>query len=170
MAMDVRIHPLEYARADLPQVCAVTGEPAALYVRVGARKPPSPASLLLLFLGPVGWLILLAILARPDATYIEIPVSRRVFDDINERRHRTRWLLVGVVLVVAAGASSVVTALGAWLLLVPLLALTAWVGAVPNRRIKLSIDGVGLVTVRSAHPGFADAVSAWRSNANAGIG
>lgn len=168
--MDVRLHPIEYARNDLPHVCAVTGEPAAVYVRVGARKDSNPAALLLLFLGPLGWLILIAILTRPDSTYIEIPVSRRVFDDMRERQRRTRWLLAGVALVLVAIAFlSGRLFPGAWLLLVPVVALAAWAGSVPNHRIKAGIDGVGLVTLRNAHPRFAGAVSTWRSNSSVDI-
>jgi hypothetical protein len=152
-------------------VCAVTGEPGAWYVRADAYKEPSPALFLLLLLGPIGWLVLAMALARRQGTFVEIPISQQVYDDLRERRRRARWL--AGVSIAELGAAVFLASGGldhaAWLVFLPAIFVAVWVGSVKNHRIRLSIDGVGLVTIKKAHPNFASAVASWRRDAPIGI-
>jgi hypothetical protein len=162
--MKVRLHPLEYTQRDLPFVCAVTGEPAAWYVRMPIRKSLNPAYLLLVFLGPIGWLILLAVLARPESTYVEVPISEKVYDDMRERRRRLRWLTGAAIAqfgLFAFLAGNQLFPL-AWLVFLPTIGFAVWAGSVKRHHIRLTIDSVNLVTMHHVSPNFVAAISAWR--------
>jgi hypothetical protein len=164
--VEVRLHPLEFTRYRLPFVCAVTGEPAAWYVKLDARKDLHPAGLLLVLLGPLGWLVLLALALRTDGTYVEVPISHQVHESNKERRRRWRWLLAVMVVTVVTFAFLAGEYLFpvAWLVFVPAIAMGFWVGAAPGHsRLRLHVDGVGLVTIRRVHPDFVAAVQQWRS-------
>lgn len=164
--MEVRLHPMEFAQRPLPYVCALTGKPAAWYMRVEVERPPHPAIYALILLGPPGWLILvLAMLVRRDGTHVEVPVSQYVYDQIHERRRRFRWFtaaLVAEVLVFITVSDPMVFP-AAWLLFAPSVALAFWVGSVKDHRLRLRLDGVGLVTIKDCHPGFVAAVEQWRA-------
>ena len=169
MEMTVRLHPLEFTQRHLPFVCALTGEPAAWYRRVHADRPPHPAVYLLLLLGPLGWLILLFAVTRSDGTAVEIPISQYVYDQIAERRRRFRWLtaamIAEVVVLIATAGSPLWPAL--WIIFVPVIAMGFWVGMVKDHRIRLTLDGVGLVTIHTFHPNFVAAIERWRQSAPA---
>ena len=164
--MDVRIHPLEYTQRSLPEVCAATGEPADWLLNLEARSPASPLWLLLVFLGPLGWLLLLAVALRGNpGTSVDVPVSQKVMDDVREKRRRW-WIMLGAMAaaVMAFGvmASSQLFP-AAWMVFIPVIALGIWTGLVQPHRIRLSIDGVGLVTLRNVDPAFVAAVERWRN-------
>lgn len=154
-------------RGDLPLVCAKTGEPADLVIRmrqpVGGGLPP--LAWLLLLLGPLGvaGLVVLA-LAWPGAEYltVRVPETEASF---GRERQLERWRLaalgagvllpflgilgVGVfpLLWIAAGACFFVAA-GAltWML---------W-----RQSISVSIDVTRRwVTLTGVHPAFAEAVN-----------
>ncbi len=164
--MEVRLHPLEFARHHLPFVCASSGVPAAWYQRVGIRRSMHPAAFLLIFIGPLGWLILVAMVFRLERTYLEIPISQAVYEQIQERRQRVRWLsaviVIGTALALYLGSNGPFSA--PWLAMVVVLAggMGFWAGSVKNPQFRVSIDGVGLVTISRCHPNFVAAVELWR--------
>lgn len=163
------MHPLEFTQRELPRVCAATGEHAGWYARMSVSRPAHPASFLLLFLGPLGWLLLFVVLTRSDGTEVDIPVSRQVMDNIKEKRRRWRWFLA--TLVATVGAFSLIGRTEfyavSWIVLLPFAAVGIWVSQVKTHRIGLRLDGVGLVTVKNVHPNFVAAVGQWRQNAPA---
>ena len=156
---------MEFSRYRLPFICAISGEPAAWYAKVEVRKPLHPAAFLLIVLGPIGWLVLLAMALRSDGTYVEVPISQQVYDEIHERRRRLRWLLgvLVVSVVVFAWLANSFLFPAAWLVFLPAIGMGFWVGMVKGHyRMRLSVDGVGLVTLRRVHPAFVAAVEDWR--------
>lgn len=170
MAMEIRLHPLEFTHRDLPPVCAATGEPADWLNRMGVQQAANPLALLLFFLGPIGWVVLFVVLStRPDGTYVEIPLSQPAMDALRERQRRTRIMLGGMVLTVVAFAWLLGSQMFpvAWLVLLALPALSIWTALARTHRIKLTLDGVGLVTLKNVHPNFVAAVEDWRKTAAA---
>lgn len=164
--MDIRLHPLEYTQRDLPQVCAVTGRSADWLLTLEIRRPGNPLSLLLIFLGPLGWLILLAVLLRGgEGTSVDVPVSQNVMDQVREKQRRWRIMLVSmaaaVVLFALAAGNQLFPV--AWMVFFPVIGLGIWTGLVTPHRIRPSLDGVGLVTLKNVHPSFVSAVEQWRT-------
>ena len=164
--MEIRLHPMEFSHYRLPFVCAVSGEPAAWYARIDVKRSMHPAALLLIFLGPIGWLVLLALALRLDGTYVELPISEAVYEEIHERRRRLRWMVLVLVVATVAFfylANQLLAA--ALLIFVPVVGMAVWAGRVKGHsRLRLSVDAVGLVTIRRVHPEFAAAVESWRSD------
>lgn len=163
--MEVRLHPLEYTQRDLPRVCAVTGRTADWLLTLEARKSANPLSLLLLFLGPLGWLILLFVaLGGADGTTVDVPVSQNVMDKVREKRRRWWIMLVGMaaaVVLFGMAASSQLFPAG-WMVFILPIGLAVWTGLVQPHKIRLRLDGAGLVTLRNVHPSFVAAVEQWR--------
>ena len=164
--MDVRLHPLEYTQRTLPGVCAATGERAAWELRMEIPGQVNPLAFILLFFGPIGWILLLFVLGRSDGTYVDVPVSQQVMDNVNEKRRR--WYLLLATMVASTIVFAVMTGNhlfpGAWMAFLPVLGLAAWVGSIKTHHIRARLDSAGLVTIKNVHPFFASAVADWRDN------
>jgi hypothetical protein len=163
--MNLTLHPLEYTQRELPRVCAVTGEPADWQLTMEASRPASPLALLLFFLGPIGWLLLLAVVVRGGpSTQVDVPVSQEVMDRLREHRRRL-WILFATLAAATVGfgiGASNQMFPTAWLVFVPPIAIGFWTGQARPHRLRLSLDGAGLVTIRNVHPTFVTAVAFWR--------
>ena len=153
-------------RGDLPLVCAKTGEPADLIIRmrqpVGGGLPP--VVWLVLLLGPMGIFVLfLLALAWPSPEYLTVRVPETEASFENERQME-RWRLA------ALGAGVVVPFLGIFGVGVfPLLWFAAGAGfflaagvltwMLWRQSISVSIDVTRRwVTFTGVHPTFAAAV------------
>ena len=152
-------------RGHLPLVCAKTGEPADLVVRM--RQPVgggfTPVAWLLLLLGPVGIvaLVVLAVAWPQEQLTVRIPETEASFQ---HERQLERWRLA------ALGAGVVVPFLGILGVgMFPFLWLAAGVaffvaaGALTwmlwRQSIGVSIDVTRRwVTLTGVHPAFAEAV------------
>ena len=160
-------------RGDLPLVCAKTGEPADLVIRM--RQPVGGGipfwAWFLLFLGPLGILALvLAAILAPGAEYltVRIPETEASFQ---RERQVERWRLV------ALGAGVVFPFLGilgvgmfplVWLAfgLACFLAAGALTVALWRQSIGVSIDVTRRwVTFTNVHPNFVEAVNTQESTA-----
>ena len=160
-------------RGDLPLVCAKTGAPADLLVRV--HQPVGGAvpvwAWFLLFLGPLGvFALLLAAVLAPGAEYltVRIPESEAAFQ---RGRQLQRWRLV------ALGAGVVLPFLGVfgvgmfpalWLVLcvASFLAAGALTWMLWRQSIGVSIDVTRRwVTLANVHPAFVRAVELQESGA-----
>ena len=149
----------------LPYVCAKTGEPADGLQRVEQGQGPGPGVFLLLFLGPIGWIVLIALSGRTSFLTVRLPVSDAALSfDRGLRRVRMIALLVAL----GAGVSAVFVR--AEPMLMPPLAVVAGVAVVVAiiYAIRVSLNTVGIeldasgrwVTLRRVHPNFARAVAA----------
>ncbi|MGH9280366.1 MAG: hypothetical protein ACRD12_19980 [Acidimicrobiales bacterium] len=99
----------EAVQGDLPAVCVRTGQPSDMVLRMEqSRGGLGAAALLLLFLGPPGWLVLivLAVLAgRREYLVVRVPYTESTYRD--ERRYGRVKLAA-----LAAGIGSIVLAYG----------------------------------------------------------
>lgn len=153
-------------RGDLPRVCAKTGEPTDLVIRM--RQPVGggllPLAWLLVFFGPPGWAaLLLVVLLAPAQEYLTVRVPETEASFSRERLLE-RWRLVALgagvafpflgilgvgvfpLLWLASGAAFVIAA-GA----------LHW--AVWRQSIGVSIDVTRRwVTLTGVHPDFVEAV------------
>jgi hypothetical protein len=152
---------------DLPMVCAKTGEPADLMVRV--RQPVGGGIpwwvWFLFFFGPLGFFgLLLAALLAPGTEYltVRIPESEASFQ---RERQLERWRLAALG---AGVAIPVLAVLGVGMFPVLWLALTVGAflaaGALTwglwRQSISVGIDVTRRwVTLTNVHPAFADAVN-----------
>ena len=153
-------------RGDLPLVCAKTGEPADLMIRV--RQPVGgglpAAAWLLLLLGPLGVVGLFVLaLAWPGAEYLTVRVPETEASFQNERQLE-RWRLA------ALGAGVFIPFLGVFGVgMFPLLWLASGAaflvaaGALTwmlwRQSISVSIDvSRRWVTLAGVHPNFVEAV------------
>jgi len=123
--------------------------------------------LVLLFFGPIGWLIFLFAAFRSTDASIDIPMSQRVMDGINEKKHRWRLMLAGMV---AATVSFALLAgnqffPGAWVVFLPVIGMGVWTGLVKTHNIRARVDDLGLVTLKNVHPFFDAALEDWRQRA-----
>ena len=153
-------------RGDLPRVCAKTGEPADLVIRM--RQPVGggiPAWVwLLLFLGPLGvFALLLAALFAPSAEYltVRIPETESSFQ---RERQLERWRLA------ALGAGVTLPFVGVfgvgmfpllWLVssVASFLAAAALTWFLWRQSISVGIDVTRRwVTLTNVHPAFVEAV------------
>jgi hypothetical protein len=154
----------------LPGVCAKTGERADGVFRIDGqvRSPGRVALLLLLFLGPIGWIILLLALvaAGPERVHTRIPYSRAAIDrERHLARSRTAALISAIVLVVIAisGGLAAFEIQAVWTVLAAaaVVLTIALQIALEFTRIHVSIDGSRRwVTLSGVHPAFAEAVRA----------
>lgn len=151
----------DYVVGRLPGICVVTGEPTTDQVRL--RKNVSSANavwFILILLGPVGWLVLLAV-SLSSRNYLEgwVPYSHEV-----ARRRREMWrsgLIAGIVtivgLLVLAGqfGSGLLGGIAVALLVAGLVVL-----AISERREpSIELDASGRwVTLKRVHPAFQHAV------------
>jgi hypothetical protein len=151
-------------RGRLPSVCAKTGEPAVGVQRIEQPFGGLGFAWLLVFLGPLGWLLLLmiAVFHRREVLTVRVPMSRAASEA--ERDLRRARLLAWVVAAGAFGAGF------ARLLLVP---VPIWMGiavaaafvavvihvALQFRQVDVRLDASRRwVTLRGVHPNFVAAV------------
>jgi hypothetical protein len=156
-----------------PAVCAKTGEHADGLFRVDGqvRSPGRVALLLLVFLGPIGWIILLLamIASGPERVHTRIPYSRAAVDREHFISKSRTWSLVATLVFVVLAISGGITALeipALWTVLaatafVVFVALQGWL---EFTRVHVSIDGSRRwITLSGVHPAFAEAVQATQS-------
>src|SRR3954447_16017408 len=106
-------------RGNLPGVCVKTGAPADGLVRIEEEHGSLGLAWLLVFLGPIGWIVLIALLAtnRRELFTVRLPYSNAAWQ--RERRlgrQRSIGLVVTGALVVAALAGFEPVPRGAWAL------------------------------------------------------
>jgi fatty acid desaturase len=154
----------------LPDVCAKTGEHADGLFRIDGqvRSPGRAALLLLLFLGPIGWIILLFawIMADPERVHTRIPYSNAA---VQRERHlarsRTAAAIAAVVLLAIAisGGLAAFEIQAVWTVLAAaaVVLTIALQIALEFTRVHVSIDGSRRwITLSGVHPAFAAAVKA----------
>jgi hypothetical protein len=151
-------------RGDLPSVCVKTGEPAEWRVPfVGEVGGRNPLWLLLLFVGPVGWIILL-LGSSAERYEVLLPVSDGTRRRWRELR-RDRRIAVSLTVVV----SGLCGLLARWygdLRAGPVVVIGAGVLVVFGTHWRLGHAGVDLsldgsrrwLTITNVHPAFAAAV------------
>ncbi len=158
-------------RGRLPLVCAKTGEPADLVIRM--QQPVggglSAAPLLLLFLGPIGLVALFFLsLLTPGREYltVRVPQTEGAYErERSLKQFRTAAIAAGVATILFAvlfrGAGGVLPSL--WLALGAALLVAAVALQVMIRRqtIGISLDASRRwVTLTNVHPAFARAADA----------
>jgi hypothetical protein len=171
---DVTVFVDDAVQGRLPMVCVRTGEPAEglhrIHQTIGGG---SPWAFLLIFLGPVGWIVLfgLSVFFRGRDLLVRLPYTEAALDD--ERGKFRAALIAGaafVVIGVGAGITAAVLAHRSNVretLLVLLVGATVvtFCAAVSfavrylTGRPKIELDASGRwVTVRGVHPRFAAAL------------
>lgn len=161
-------------RGDLPHVCAKTGEPADLMIRmrqpVGGGLPA--AAWLLLLLGPMGIIILVVLaLGWPGAEQLTVRIPETEASFARERQLE-RWRLAalgaGVFVPLYGGLSNAALpalwlALGAgFLITAAVLHVLVW-----RQSIGVSIDITRRwVTLTGVHPAFVEAVNRQEATAS----
>jgi hypothetical protein len=153
-------------RGRLPLVCAKTGEPADLVIRVqhpvGGGAPSF--AWLLLFLGPPGWLafFLVTILgAGREYLTVRIPETDASYHREKQLEHFRLAALVAAVAVPVAGFVLSGTMPRLWLTAGAafLVAAVALHGLVARQNIGISLDASRRwVTLHGVHPKFVQAV------------
>jgi hypothetical protein len=154
-------------RGDLPLVCAKTGEPADVLIRmcqpVGGGLPA--AAWLLLLLGPMGIVILVVLaLGWPGAEQLTVRIPETEASFARERQLE-RWRLAALgagVFVPLYGALSNAVLPGLWLALGAAFLITAAALHVMvwRQSIGVSIDVTRRwVTFTGVHPAFVEAVN-----------
>jgi hypothetical protein len=162
-------------RGQLPHVCAKTGVPANGKLRISQTSGGIGLAGLLIFFGPIGWLVLLVIAfsARSETLTVRLPYSGAAVDRELQLRHMR---LVGSVV----GVSSVIAALvarshsgGVWVAVFVLVGIAAALVAVVHHfmlcwtRVGVRLDASRRwVTLSRVHPEFARAVDALRTSAS----
>lgn len=158
----------------LPMICARTGAPADGLHRIHRTfGGGSPWAFLLIFFGPIGWLVLLVALAlasRGRDLVVRLPYS---FAALETERRQFRAAVVAGIVLVAAGALATIGLLDGsrgrtgetlYLFAGLVAAVAAVVTAVLAVRYTSARPGIDLdasgrwVTLRRVHPGFAAAV------------
>ena len=110
---DVRVFVDDYVTGRLPGVCVLTGERAdGMVTNRTTVGNPNPLLLLLVFLGPIGWILLLVVLAvgRPGREFVgELPVTWARWQHLQHVRRTMRAtlavFLAAFVTTVAIGGS-----------------------------------------------------------------
>jgi hypothetical protein len=151
-------------RGALPPVCVRTGSPATTHAAVDSRVGgASPLAVLLIFLGPIGWIALLVLGGRSETLVARLPVSDAV-EHLWERWRRVR--LAAAAAVVAGLALLAVTAGSPGWMRVSLLVAGAGFAGTVFAGVRLWLCGVGVdldasrrwVTLRGVHPTFVEGV------------
>jgi hypothetical protein len=152
----------DYVTDRLPGICVVTGVETDDRVKFQTNVSRlSPFSILLLFLGPVGWLIFLFVAFSPG-NYIQgwLP-----FDiEVAKRQRARRWQrfgvgvgVAGVMMVLAwLSNSGVFVGLAVGAVVVTMVLIAIELREEPEIRLDASRRWV---TLRRVHPRFADAVA-----------
>lgn len=160
---EVQVFVDDFVLGRLPPVCVVTGQATNDQVKMRSNVHPlNPVWLLLILLGPIGWLILLAV-AWSNGDYLTgwLPYSRA---EMSVRDARRRLLLIGTAVAVVgflllAGFLHVPVMFGG--ALVALFAGLIGFTALESREPRVSLDASGRwVTIRRVHPSFVASVSA----------
>jgi hypothetical protein len=158
----VRVFVDDAVQGRLPNLCASSGAPADQWRRFEQRVGgPNPALLLLVLLGPPGWILLLLLSGRGERLDVLLPVSdavtRRWEQRLRHRRIAVSATVLGVVVVVLAGPS-----------LVPLGLIAAAATWAFVAHFLVLMDGIGIdldasrrwVTLKGVDEAFAAAVRA----------
>ena len=154
----------DYVRGRLPGVCVVSGANTRSKLRYEtAIGSPSPLWFLLLFLVPVGLLVLIFVMATGRRSLLtgDLPLTDDAWHQI--RRLRKSGIYTGLTVVIPIALIAVAPDF-----LTPILLLaavgTVLAGIVTYQRANAKLPGVDLdasgrwVTFRGVHPSFVDAV------------
>lgn len=153
----------------LPSTCAKTGAPADGMVRIQQMRGGIGVGWLLVFLGPVGWLVLIVLAAtsRPEVLTVRVPMSAAAVARAQHLRRR------GVVAALACPALLLGALLqldpvpvAAWLVAAAVAAVVAvaFGATVLWTRVGVDLDASRRwVTLSRVHPEFAAAVQARRA-------
>jgi hypothetical protein len=152
-------------RGDLPGICVQTGAPADGLVRVVQERGSLGLGWLLVFLGPIGWIVLLVLLAtsRREQFTVRLPYARGAWE--RERRlgrQRNVGVLVSAALFVAAllGVAPFPRAFWSVATLAAAVATIAVAIVVRCSEVDVELDASRRwVSLRHVHPAFADAVA-----------
>jgi hypothetical protein len=152
----------------LPPVCVRSGCAADRRVEVVSRiGGPSPCALLLVFAGPIGWLVILGLWlgVRGEEASVRVPLQRDAWHAIQRVTIVGRMLVgvgaVGILAVLLTDPSAVGGALAAAALLAGLFTLIAARLLLP----RVSLDATRRwATLAGVHPAFRDAVLAERTS------
>ncbi len=159
---EVQVFVDDYVIGRLPAVCAVTGEPSTDQVRFRTNVSPlNPIWILLIFLGPIGW-IALAFMSASRRSYLTgwLPYAHEI-----AKRHREQRRLVVIATSVAVVSGFVLAALMGSGLLVGFAFAALVVGLVvlmvlERGEPRVALDGSGRwVTLGNVHPAFVAAVT-----------
>ncbi|MCU1379200.1 MAG: hypothetical protein JWN29_2183 [Acidimicrobiales bacterium] len=154
-------------RGTLPMLCVRDGAPADRHTRLEERMGGNSVLwFLLVFFGPLGWLVLLLLPSSGEKLTVRLPVCA---DTIARWRKLRRDRVVALAAVGVAVALLLVShlAIGMWML------VAVAVVAVFVTHWRLSLDGVGIdldasrrwVTLTGVSPAFAHVVEAERQAA-----
>lgn len=158
----------------LPQICAKGGQATASRLRIVHQvgRSPVPSFLwLLVFAGPVGWVVLALLMLRAsgEELTVEVPLSDDRYDTFTAARRRRSLIdlagfaaLCGAGLVVAtAGISPVSVVLLLLILVCGLLADVRATDRLKSASVGVVLDGSRRwVTLQRVHPAFANACAA----------
>lgn len=168
------IHVDDLAVGAGPAVCAITGQPTDHWVGVSSSEGGFQAWwLLLVFLGPVGWIalvVLAAVARRPSRVSGVLPISSEALHRYNAAVAVARRAIIASGLLTAGTIGFLVwygrgigTVATVALATVVGLGVLVWFGAsiiAPFRWVDLQLDGSGRwVTVARAHPAYAAALA-----------
>jgi hypothetical protein len=149
-----------------PDVCVSSGAPADRMARFEQRiGGSSPALLLLVFLGPVGWLLLLLLSGRGERLEVVLPVS----NEVTERWRRLKQYRRIAVGTLALAFLNLLLNGPSLTSLVLVAATAAWALACHAR---MAFDGIGIhldasrrwVTLKGVHKSFAASVRSEQAN------
>ena len=170
---DVVVFVDDYVQGTLPDVCVMTGESTtSTLVNHTPIDRPSPGWYVLILLGPIGWLILLAVVIGSHRSTLtgSIPMTQTAYQRIAPPRwwpYVAAGAGVGGIGSLATGYFAPAEMLGA-ALTGSLVCLTAWLAirALRDRRApSVALDASRRwVTLRGVHPAFAAAVDPTRTH------
>jgi hypothetical protein len=151
-----------------PPICVRTGERADGFVSVESTVGgPSPWALLLVFLGPIGWLVLLGILVavRGEKYRVRLPYRESAWESIR-RTSVAGYVLLGVAAVVLVAGLLLRQEGVAILAAIVVAAIGVVVCLASNLMMpRLDLDATRRwITIRDVHPAFADATRALESH------
>jgi hypothetical protein len=163
---DVRVFVDDYVLGRLPDVCVLTGEPADGTVTNQTRVGnPNPLLLLLVLLGPIGWIILALAAGRSGRELAgELPITRARWHYLQSVR-RTMWatlaaFVVGFVATLLSGADDLRTAMTAVVAVVAFCAAAGIKIWLQFQWPTVRLDASGRwVTLQAVSPEFARAVA-----------
>jgi hypothetical protein len=164
---DVTVFVDDYALGRLPGVCVLTGEPADGTVTNRTRPGnPNPLLLLLVLLGPIGWIILAVAATRSGRELAgELPVTQARWQYL-QRVRRTMWATMAVfvaafvatLLSVEDDLRTAMTAVVAVVAFVAAAGIKIWL-QFQWPTVRLDASG-RWVTLQAVSPEFARAVAA----------
>jgi hypothetical protein len=153
-------------RGNFPNVCAKTGRPAGGVLRIEDSRGGIGLAWVLLLFGPIGWLVLLAVvaLARRETLVVRLPYSDEGLREERRKAHVV-WqsLVVGALCVVAAALELEPLPISVWIV-ATLVAAAVFVVACTVMlvtRVGVRLDASHRwVTLSRVHPDFVAAVQA----------